>query len=73
MSKRLQEQGKVVLNILLSPEGVPQRVELHTSSGYERLDKVAMEAVIKWRCEPAKRNGVPEAHWGLLPIIFISN
>ena len=73
MSKRLQEQGKVVLNLLLSPEGVPQRVELHTSSGYERLDKAAIDAVIKWRCEPARRSGVPEAHWVLQTIIFISN
>jgi protein TonB len=70
LSQRLGEQGKVILNVLIGPDGVAQKVELHTSSGFERLDKAALAAVIKWRFVPGKRNGVPEAMWYLVPITF---
>ena len=70
MSKRLGEQGKVVLKVLIGPDGAPQKVELQTSSGFERLDKSAMEAAMRWRYVPGKRGGVPEAMWYQVPIQF---
>lgn len=70
MSKRLGEQGKVVLKVLIGPDGVPQKVELQTSSGFERLDKSAMDAAMRWRYVPGKRGGVPEAMWYQVPIQF---
>ena len=70
MSKRLGEQGKVVLKVLIGPDGAPQKVELQTSSGFERLDKSAMEAAMRWRYVPGKRGGVAEAMWYQVPIQF---
>ena len=70
MSKRLGEQGKVVLKVLIGPDGAPQKVELQTSSGFERLDKSAMEAAMRWRYVPGKRGGVAEAMWYQVPITF---
>ena len=70
MSKRLGEQGKVVLKVLIGTDGAPQKVELVTSSGFERLDKSAMDAAMRWRYVPGKRGGVPEAMWYQVPIQF---
>jgi protein TonB len=52
---------------------LPQKAELRTSSGHERLDAVALAAVMKWRFKPGSRNGVPEAMWVTQPIPFVLN
>ncbi len=70
LSKRLGEQGKVVVRVLIGPDGAPQKVELQTSSGFERLDKSAMDAAMRWRYVPGKRGGVAEAMWYQVPIQF---
>lgn len=70
MSKRLGEQGKVVLKVLIGADGLPQKVELVTTSGFERLDKSAMDAAMRWRYVPGKRGGVAEAMWYQVPIQF---
>jgi protein TonB len=41
------------------------------SSGYERLDRTAVETVLRWRYVPGKRAGVPEAMWFNIPINFV--
>ena len=71
ISKRMGEQGKVVLRVLIGTDGLPQKVEISQSSGYERLDRQAQEAVMRWRFVPGKRNGVPEAMWNRVPINFV--
>ena len=65
------EQGKVLLRVYIGADGGPQRVEINKSSGYDRLDRQAMDAVMRWRFVPGKRNGVPEAMWNLVPINFV--
>ncbi|WP_312567327.1 energy transducer TonB, partial [Diaphorobacter sp.] len=71
VSKRLGEQGKVMLRVLIGTDGLPQKVEVKQSSGFERLDRQAIDAVMRWRFVPGKRNGVPEAMWNLVPINFV--
>ncbi|MDD2610990.1 MAG: energy transducer TonB [Giesbergeria sp.] len=71
ISKRMGEEGKVVLRVLIGADGLPQKVELQQSSGYDRLDRQAQEAVMRWRFVPGKRNGVPETMWNLVPINFV--
>jgi protein TonB len=70
MSKRLGEQGTVILHVLIGTEGMAQKAELKQSSGYERLDQVALKTVKDWRFVPGKRGGIPEAMWFDLPIKF---
>ena len=65
------EEGKVLLRVFIGADGLPQRVEINQSSGYDRLDRQAMDAVMRWRFAPGKRNGVPEAMWNLVPINFV--
>lgn len=70
MSMQQGEQGRVVLNVLIGADGNPKKVEIHQSSGFERLDRAAMEAVMRWRFVPGKRGGVPETMPMLVPLNF---
>jgi periplasmic protein TonB len=70
VSRNLGEQGLVVVRTLIGEDGLARRAEIKTSSGFERLDKVALETVLKWRYVPGKRNGEPEAMWFDVPIHF---
>ena len=60
-----------MLRVLIGADGLPQKVEVSQSSGYERLDRQAQEAVMRWRFVPGKRGGVPEAMWYQVPINFV--
>lgn len=71
MSKRLGEQGKVVLRVLISVDGAAQQAEIRQSSGYQRLDQAALATAQRWRYLPGKRGGVPEAMWFSVPINFV--
>lgn len=71
MSKRMGEQGKVVVRVLIGADGLPQKAEIRTASGFERLDQAALATVMKWRYVPGKRAGVPEAMWFNVPIHFV--
>ncbi|MEI2813018.1 MAG: energy transducer TonB [Burkholderiaceae bacterium] len=70
MSKRLGEQGKVVVRVLIGADGLPQKSELRQSSGFDRLDDAALATVMKWRYVPGKRDGIAEAMWFNVPITF---
>ena len=71
ISKRLGEQGKVVVRVLIGLDGTAQKAEIRQSSGYDRLDQAALATVQKWRYVPGKRAGVPEAMWFNIPINFV--
>lgn len=71
MSKRLGEQGQVILRVLIGADGTAKDAQVSKSSGYDRLDRTALETVRKWRYVPGKRNGVPEDMWFNVPINFV--
>ena len=71
ISKRMGEQGKVMLRVLIGTDGLPQKVEVQKSSGFDRLDRQAQDTVRRWRFVPGKRNGVAEAMWYQVPINFV--
>ena len=72
MSRRLGESGRVVLRVLIGPDGRAQEARIQTSSGYDRLDQVALQtARDRWRYVPGTRGGVPEAMWFNVPINFV--
>ena len=71
MSKRLGEQGKVVVRVLIGLDGTAQKAEIKQSSGFERLDQSAVTTVLRWRYMPGKRAGVPETMWFNVPINFV--
>jgi protein TonB len=71
LSKRMGEQGRVVIRARIEVNGSASQAEVRTSSGYERLDQAALQTVKRWRYLPGKRAGVPEAMWFNIPINFV--
>jgi len=71
MSKRLNEQGLVVLRVYIEADGRASKAEIRSSSGYDRLDQAALQTVLRWRYVPGKRGGMPEAMWFNVPINFV--
>lgn len=71
LSKRLNEQGTVVHSVLIGADGRPISAQLIASSGFDRLDKAAYDAVLQWRYVPGKRQGMPEAMTFNVPIKWV--
>ncbi|HUQ25445.1 MAG TPA: energy transducer TonB [Burkholderiales bacterium] len=70
LSRRVGEQGRVVLRVLVNPKGKADDVEVRSSSGHSRLDDAARDTVRRWRFVPAKRGDQPVPAWVLIPISF---
>lgn len=70
-SRRMAEEGTVVLRVELTEHGVVQAARIHSSSGFSRLDEAALEAVRTWRCHPALRDGQAVRATALQPFNFI--
>lgn len=70
LSRRVGEQGRVLLRVLVSEQGSPQTVELESGSGYSRLDQAALDAVKKWRFIPARRGNQAISAYVLVPLKF---
>lgn len=70
MSRRLGEEGRVVLRVFVDIDGRPEQVELKNSSGFPRLDQAAEDAVRRWKFVPAKRGDEVVATWVAVPIVF---
>ncbi len=69
-SRRLKEEGTVLLLVRVSAEGTPLSVEIRNSSGFDRLDEAGLQAVRQWRFVPAKRGSENVAASVLVPIQF---
>jgi len=70
MSRRLREQGRVTLRVLVNPKGAADDVQVRASSGYARLDEAARDTVRRWKFVPAMRGAQPVEAWVLIPISF---
>jgi len=71
LSRRLGEEGKLVLRVELDEGGRVNIARVVTSSGFKRLDEAAMVAVKTWRCNPPQRNGQPVRAIALQPFNFV--
>jgi protein TonB len=70
MSRRLGEEGKVVLRVRVSAQGQPLVVEISKSSSFPRLDDAARLAVERWRFVPARQGNEPIEASVLVPLNF---
>lgn len=71
LSRRLHEEGNVVLRVWVDPTGRPGQIEVKTSSGSPRLDHAAQEAVWRWQFVPARHGSEVVGAWVLVPITFV--
>ena len=70
LSRRMGEQGRVVLRVHVGADGAAGEVLLHASSGSQRLDESALATVRRWKFVPARRGAEAVAAWVLVPIAF---
>ncbi|RKT59265.1 outer membrane transport energization protein TonB [Azonexus fungiphilus] len=70
LSRRMGEEGKVILRVSVNPQGTADSVEVRTTSGSSRLDESALKTVRNWKFIPAKRGDTAIQSWVLVPIIF---
>ena len=66
-------QGKVLLRVKVTADGLSEAVAVHQSSGHDVLDESAVAAVEKWQFIPAKRGNTAVACTVIVPIIFTLN
>jgi protein TonB len=71
LSRRLGEEGKLVLRVELDKNGHVSTASVIESSSYKRLDEAALAAVKTWRCNPSLRNGQPVRAVALQPFNFV--
>lgn len=69
-SRRLKEQGTVLLRLVVDAQGLPQQVSLHRSSGHARLDEQALQAMRAARFQPQTENGQPIAWTAIAPLAY---
>lgn len=70
-SRRAKEEGTVVLKVLLDVDGRVSDIAIARSSGFERLDKAALDAVRRWRWSPTMQAGQAVQVRGLVEIPFV--
>jgi periplasmic protein TonB len=73
LSRRLGEQGRVMLDVYILPDGSVGEIKLNKSSGFPRLDNAALQAVKTWKYVPAKRGDKPIPFWYVQPVSFVLN
>lgn len=70
LSRKRKEQGTVWLLLLVSKNGLVTELKLKKTSGFDRLDQAALQAVKKWKFQPARKQGQPIDYWYELPLKF---
>lgn len=73
LSRRMREQGVVLLEILILADGSVGEIRIKESSGHKRLDDTAAKAVKRWRYRPAQRGNTAIEYWYLQPVEFSLN
>jgi periplasmic protein TonB len=71
VSRRMGEEGTVLLRVQVSEAGRPLQVLVAQSSGYARLDSAARETVASsWRFVPGRRGDQAVTSWAVVPIEY---
>jgi protein TonB len=70
ISRRLGEEGRVLLLVTVSAHGSAARIELKESSGFGRLDAAAQDAVKRWRFVPAQIGDRAIEAEVIVPLVF---
>jgi len=63
-------EGVVLLNVSVAADGRAETVDIARSSGHAVLDEAALDAVRRWRFDPARRAGVRVPGAATVPIRF---
>jgi periplasmic protein TonB len=70
ISRRIGEEGKAILRVLVNEKGRPERAEVQKSSGSTRLDEAARQAVLRAIFKPFMEDGKAVVAFAIVPIKF---
>lgn len=70
LSKRMGEEGEVLLKVLVNQHGRAERVDIKRSSGSPQLDEAARLAAMQALFKPHMEDGRPTAVYAVIPIKF---
>jgi periplasmic protein TonB len=69
-AKKAGWEGTVLLQVLIDPRGMPERIDIDHSSGFDVLDEAARQSVAKWRFHPAHSGERQIPSTVRIPIVF---
>ncbi len=69
-ARRARQQGVVTLDVIVGIDGLPETIEVASSSGYYLLDDSARSAVQHYKFRPATINGIKFRSHVRFPICF---
>lgn len=69
-SARLGEEGVTTVRLWVLENGSIGDVQIGKSSGYERLDSVALRKLKRWRVKPGTEDGKPVAMWMEVRVVW---
>lgn len=72
-ARRRGIEGAVMLEARVGPAGEAREVKIASSAGDAALDEAAVQAVLGWRFEPARRGSRPVEAWVRIPVVFRLN
>lgn len=64
------EEGTVLVNVYVAPNGKVAKYNVAQSSGFGDLDNAALESVLNWRFVPAMRDGDTVADWLIVKLVY---
>jgi len=70
IARRRGYEGQVRLEVEVSASGGVEKVRVRQSSGYEILDRSALDTVKEWRFIPARFGGMPVKSTVIVPVTF---
>jgi protein TonB len=60
-----------MIKAYVTEQGRVEQVHVEQSAGSKDLDQAAVEAVGRWRFQPARRGRQPIAMWVSIPVRFV--
>jgi len=70
LARRMGEEGRVTLRVLVNENGRPTRVDVQKTSGSPRLDEAARQAVLRAMFKPHIEDGRATTVYAIVPITF---
>jgi protein TonB len=70
VAERFGYTGKVLVRVLVTPQGNPASVTIEQSSGITSLDNAALRAIRGWKFIPARDGNRPIQAEVLVPVDF---
>ena len=72
-ARRRGVEGTVIIKAYVTEQGRVEQVQVEQSAGHADLDVAAVEAVGRWRFQPARQGRQAIAMWVSIPVRFVLN